>query len=69
MEYQHFLNIFIEILNKHPPMKQKYIRANQGRFMTENLHKAIMKRSRVRNKFLSHRTEMSRKENKQQRNF
>ena len=24
MEYQHFLNIFIEILNKHAPMKQKY---------------------------------------------
>ena len=23
MEYQHFLNIFIEVLNKHAPMKQK----------------------------------------------
>ena len=28
MEYQHFLNIFIEILNKHAPMKQKCRRAN-----------------------------------------
>ena len=52
MEYQHFLNIFIDILNKHAPMKQKYLRANQGRFMTKDLHKAIMKRSRLRNKFL-----------------
>ena len=69
MEYQHFLNIFIEILNKHAPMKQKYLRANQGRFMTKNLHKAIMKRSRLRNKFLSDRTKMSRKEYKKQRNF
>ena len=51
MEYQHFLNIFIEVLNKHAPMKQKYLRANQGRFMTKNLHKAIMKHSRLRNKF------------------
>ena len=67
MEYQHFLNIFIEVLNKHAPMKQKYLRANQGIFMTKNLHKAIMKRSR--NKFLSERTEMSRKEYKKQRNF
>ena len=25
MEYQHILNIFIEILNKHAPMKQKYL--------------------------------------------
>ena len=52
MEYQHFLNIFIEILNKHAPMKKKYLRAKQKRFMTKDLHKAIMKRSRLRNKFL-----------------
>ena len=64
MEYQHFLNIFIEVLNKHAPMKQKYLRANQERFMTKNLHKAIMKRSRLRNKFLSNRTQMSRKKYK-----
>ena len=54
MEDQHFLDIFIE---------------NQRRFMIENLHKAIMKHSRLRNKFLSGRTEMSRKEYKKQRNF
>ena len=69
MEYQHFLNIFIEVLNKHAPMKQKYLRANQGRFLAKNLHKAIMKRSRLRNKFLSDMTEMSRKEYKKQRHF
>ena len=69
MEYQHFLNIFIEVLNKHATMKQKYLRANQGRFMTKNLHKAIMKRSRLRNKFLSDISEISRKEYKKQRNF
>ena len=56
--YQHFLNIFIEVLNKHAPMKQKYLRANQRRFMTKKLQKAIMKRSRLRNKFFSDRTEM-----------
>ena len=69
IEYQHFLNIFIEILNKHAPMKIKYLRANQGKFMTKGLHKAIMKRSRLRNRFLRDRTEMSRKEYKKQRNF
>ena len=51
MEYQHILNIFIEILNEHASMKQKYLRANQGKFKTKNLHKAIMKRFRLRNKF------------------
>ena len=52
MEYQHFLNIFIEILNKHAPMKKKYFRAKQKRFMIKDFHKAIMKRSRLRNKLL-----------------
>ena len=62
MEYQHFLNIFIEILNKHASMKQKYLRANQERFMTKDLHKASMKRSRLRNRFLRNRTDISREE-------
>ena len=69
MEYQHFLNIFIEILNKHAPMKQKYLRANQVKFMTKDLHKAIMKRSRLRNKSLHDRTDISREEYKKQINF
>ena len=37
--------------------------------MSKNLHKAIKKRSRLRNKFLSDTTEMSRTECKKQRNF
>ena len=69
MEYQHFLNIFIEILNKHAPMKQKYLRANQGIFMTKDLHKAIMQRSKLRNKFLRDRADISREEYKTQRNL
>ena len=69
IEYQHSFNIFIEILNKHAPVKIKHLRANQGMLMTKGLHKAIMKRSRLRNKFLRDRTEMSRKEYKKQRNF
>ena len=36
MEYQRFLNIFSEILSKHAPMKQKYLRVHQGRFITKN---------------------------------
>ena len=69
IEYQHFLNIFIENLNKHAPMKIKYLRLNHGKFMTKGLHKTIMKPSRLRNKFLRDRAETSRKEYKNQRNF
>ena len=56
-------------MNKHAPMKQKYLRANQGIFMTKDLHKTIMKRSRLRNKFLPDRTDISREEYKKQRNL
>ena len=69
MEYQHFLNIFIEILNNYAPMKQKCLRANHGRFMTKYLHQAIMNRSRLSNKFLRDRTDISREEYKNQRNL
>ena len=50
-------------------MKLKCLRANQGGFMTKKLHKAIMKHSRLRNKLLSDKTKMSRKEYRKQRNF
>ena len=41
IEYQHFLNAFTEILNKHAPMKIKYLRTNQGKLITKDLHKAL----------------------------
>ena len=43
----------MEVLNKHAPMKLKYVRANNAPFMNKILSKAIMKRSRLRNKFLT----------------
>ena len=69
IEYQHFLNIFLDILNKHAPIKKKYIRANQSNFMTRKLSKAIMKRSKLRNRFLKEKTEASRKAYNIQRNY
>ena len=37
------------IINKHAPIRKKYLRANEALFMTKELHNAIMKRSRYRN--------------------
>ena len=42
LEFENLLNIFIEALNKHAPMKKKYSRANQGEFMAKELNRAIM---------------------------
>ena len=39
IDYHYFLSIFIDISNEHAPMKIKYLRANQGKFMKKDLHK------------------------------
>ena len=49
------------IFNKHAPIKTKYIRAHEATFMTKELHKAIMKRIKLRNKSLKSRTLCDRK--------
>ena len=50
-------------------LQKKYVRANEAPSMTKELHKAIMKRPRLRNKFLKDRTENNQKIFKLQRNF
>ena len=47
-----FKETILSVFNKYAPIKKKYIRANEAPFMTKNLHKEIMKRSRLRNKYL-----------------
>ena len=69
LELEHFLNIFIEILNKHAPIKKKYLRANQGEFMSKELNKAIMTRSRLRNKYLKDKSADSKIAYDKQRNY
>ena len=54
-----FNEIFLKVLDKHAPRKQKYIRANNSNFITKAFRKEIMHRSRNRNKFLRERTNES----------
>ena len=55
-----FHNVFIEVLGKYVPEKQKYIRANQVNFIDSKLNHAIMLRSKLRNKFLKSRSNKDR---------
>ena len=50
-------------------MKRKYVRANEEPFMTKELHEAIMKRSRLKHKFLKNKNEINRDNNKVQINY
>ena len=44
------------IPDKQAPLKKKYLRANDGPFMTKELRKANMKRTRLKNNFNKTRT-------------
>ena len=76
-KFEHFNNIpsnlFKEtvntILEKHAPTKKKYVRANQAPFITKTLSKEIMKRSRLRNKFLNTKSDIDKKVYNKQRNY
>ena len=48
----YFYKVCTEVLNQHAPHKKKYLRGNNKRFMNKALSKAIMQRTKLRNKFL-----------------
>ena len=56
------------LLNKHEPRKEKYIRRNNKSFMTKACSKAIMQRTRFRNKFLKNPTDLNKVRYKKQKN-
>ena len=67
--YKFFTNIFIDILNLHAPLKKKYLRANHSKFISKELSKEIMLRSKLRNKFLKDKTDEARTKYRKQRNI
>ena len=57
-------NLVLNILDKIPPTKQRYIRGNQSPFMNKDILKALMNGTRFRNS-----TPMNRLAYKKQRNY
>ena len=57
------------VIERHAPLKQKNIRANQAPFMNKELQKAIMLRSKLRNRLNKLKTEQANMEYKRQRNL
>ena len=56
-------------MNKHAAIKKKYLRANQGEFMSKEHNKAIMTRSRLRNKYVKEKSADSKIAYDKQRNY
>ena len=55
-----FCKTTMDTLNLFAPIKRKYARGNQMPFMTKDLSKEMMTRSRLRNKYLKYKTEENR---------
>ena len=51
-----FTNISKMMLEKKAPLKERYVRYNQAKFINKNLQKAIMNRSRLLNRKGKNRT-------------
>ena len=58
-----------EAIQKHAPIKQRYVRTNQASLINKTLNKEIIKRSRLRNKFLNTKRDIDRKLYNKQRNL
>ena len=67
--YAYFEKTYLDVLDKHAPMKKKRIRANQVPYMTKALRKAIMTRSMLENRFHKYKTDDSQRAFKRQRNY
>ena len=57
------------VFNKHAPRKKKYVRGNNKPFTTKAYSKAIMHRTRLRNKFLKNPTDSNKVLYNRQRNY
>ena len=64
-----FKNIFLKVLNKHAPIKTKYLRANHSPYLTKELSKTIMLRSKLWNQYLKCKSEEARARFKIQTNL
>ena len=64
-----YMSLLIGILDKHAPLKTKYIRANNQPFMTKELRKEHMKRTRLRNKYRKDKSSTNERAYKKQRNL
>ena len=68
IEYATLQEIIVSLLNVYAPLKKKYLRANHASFVTKELRKPIMLRTRRRNIYLKQRTETTKVAYNRQRN-
>ena len=61
LEFDIFKAALNEAIQRYAPIKQRYVRANQAPFINKTINKEIVKRSRLRSKFLNTKSDIDRK--------
>ena len=61
LEFDRFKTALDEAIQRHAPIKKRFVRANEAPFINKKINKEIMKRSRLRNKFLNTKSDIDRK--------
>ena len=69
LSFSTFKNVIDHSLKKHAPLKKRYVRANQAPLINKKINKEIMKRSRLRNKFLNSKSDVDHRAYNKQRNL
>ena len=64
-----FKNTVDNILQKHAPIKKRFIPANQASFINSKIQKEVMERTCLRKKFIDSKTDGDRIAYKKQRNY
>ena len=67
--YLSFENTFTELLDKHAPTKERTLRANNKRYVSKCMQKAIMNRSELATKFRKCPSEENSRAYKKQKNY
>ena len=68
ISFRTFKSTVDSILQKHAPIKKRYVRTNQASFINSKIHKEVMRRTHLRNKFIDSKTDARIAYNKQ-RNY
>ena len=55
--YNFFTEKFLDVVNRHAPLKKTTLRGNQAPFLTKELKKGIYTRSKLKNKYNRNLTE------------
>ena len=69
LDFGSFKICFMDLLNKVAPLKTKFLRTNHSKFVTKDLSKAIMLRTKLISQFSKKRTLEPRTKHNKQRNI